>query len=266
MLCLFIDYYFLTFIYIQALGCRLLVQLASIHRIPTIVVNFERSDNFVNSVNFIFTLKVHAGVCYIVHCDAVIELEVSVKGIDTGVESNGGVIGVRAGLGIVQRVVRTEEQHALVCLIESTLEVGATELATREFNICRGAATIDMVDNVFVCFITRPLHDVGFARLDDCCRFEVQVERTVADTRLMAVVCRFGVQFHQGSAFEWCVVQLMTVASTFITYDMMCGRQLEEFSKHREAFERGVDAADEFCVRFNNRRTLRTNQPILKRK
>ena len=55
------------------------------------------------------------------------------------------------------------------------------------------------------------------------------------------------------------------VVNTFITYDMMCGRQLEEFSKHREAFERGVDAADEFCVRFNNRRTLRTNQPILKR-
>ena len=56
------------------------------------------------------------------------------------------------------------------------------------------------------------------------------------------------------------------MVNTFITYDMMRGRQLEEFSKHREAFERGADAADEFCLRFNNRRTLRANQPILKRK
>ena len=55
------------------------------------------------------------------------------------------------------------------------------------------------------------------------------------------------------------------MANTFITYDMMCGRQLEEFSKYREAFERGVDAADEFCRRFNNRKTLQRNQPILKR-
>ena len=54
------------------------------------------------------------------------------------------------------------------------------------------------------------------------------------------------------------------MVNTFITYDMMGGRQLEEFSKHREAFERGVDAADEFCRRFNNRKTLRRNQPILK--
>ena len=54
------------------------------------------------------------------------------------------------------------------------------------------------------------------------------------------------------------------MVNTFITYDMMCGRQLEEFSKHREAFERGTDAADEFCVRFNNRKTLQRNQPILK--
>ena len=55
------------------------------------------------------------------------------------------------------------------------------------------------------------------------------------------------------------------VTKTFITYDMMSGLQLEEFSKHREAFERGVDAADVLIQEFNNRKSLRTNQPILKR-
>ena len=55
------------------------------------------------------------------------------------------------------------------------------------------------------------------------------------------------------------------VTKTFITYDMMSGLQLEEFSKHREAFERGVDAADVLIQEFNNRKSLRTNQPIAKR-
>ena len=52
------------------------------------------------------------------------------------------------------------------------------------------------------------------------------------------------------------------VVNTFITYDMMCGLQKEELSKHREIIERGPDAADDLILKFNNRRTLRTNQPI----
>ena len=55
------------------------------------------------------------------------------------------------------------------------------------------------------------------------------------------------------------------VINTFITYDMMGGLQKEVLTPHLEAFKRGTDAADEFIQRFNNRKSLRTNQPILKR-
>lgn len=54
------------------------------------------------------------------------------------------------------------------------------------------------------------------------------------------------------------------VLNTFITYDMMGGLQKEVLTPHLEAFKRGHDAADELILKFNNRKSLRTNQPIIK--
>lgn len=54
------------------------------------------------------------------------------------------------------------------------------------------------------------------------------------------------------------------VVNTFITYDMMSGLQADELTKHRDAFMRGIDAADELILKFNNRKTIRSNQPIKK--
>ena len=56
----------------------------------------------------------------------------------------------------------------------------------------------------------------------------------------------------------------VVVIKTFITYEMMGGLQKEELLPHLEAFKRGHDAADELILKFNNRKTLRTNQPIKK--
>lgn len=52
------------------------------------------------------------------------------------------------------------------------------------------------------------------------------------------------------------------VINTFITYDMMCGKQEEELTKFLDTFMRGPDAVDDLILRFNNRRTLKTNQLI----
>ena len=55
------------------------------------------------------------------------------------------------------------------------------------------------------------------------------------------------------------------VINTFITYDMMCGKQAEEYGRHRDTFYRGVDIIDDFCVVFNNRQSIRSNQPMTRK-
>ena len=52
------------------------------------------------------------------------------------------------------------------------------------------------------------------------------------------------------------------VVKTFVTYDMMSGLQAEVLTPHLEAIKRGHDAADDIILKFNNRSTLRSNQPI----
>lgn len=55
------------------------------------------------------------------------------------------------------------------------------------------------------------------------------------------------------------------LVNTFITYDMMSGLQAEVLIPHQEAFNRGYDATDELILKFNNRITLKSNQPIKRR-
>ena len=55
------------------------------------------------------------------------------------------------------------------------------------------------------------------------------------------------------------------IMNTFITYDMMCGLQKEVLHANLEAIKRGPNAADNIILKFNNRKSLRTNQPIKKR-
>lgn len=52
---------------------------------------------------------------------------------------------------------------------------------------------------------------------------------------------------------------------TFITYDMMGGLQKEILQPNLEIIKRGITAVDKEILKFNNRKSLRTNQPITKR-
>ena len=55
------------------------------------------------------------------------------------------------------------------------------------------------------------------------------------------------------------------VVNTFISNDMMGGLQKEILTPHIKAAERGRDAVDDLIFAFNNRSTLKSNQPIKKR-
>lgn len=55
------------------------------------------------------------------------------------------------------------------------------------------------------------------------------------------------------------------IVNTFITYDMTSGLQEEVLTQNLDVIKRGRNAADDLILKFNNRSTLRSNQPIKKR-